>query len=280
MAKWWNFRVCSRRLGRGLSMVAGAALLAAAGAADARVLNFEFDPDALIQNFSTAPLPVSSVGGMPQKYEQEDPRRVHEVFGSVTYNTFGASNPLPETDAGSQAAYLAWRNSLDQPGEGIASFNIWLAGDALGFNPWSWGERLVSNPDAMPTATAASGWNVEVLELVSGGGLGWVILWWTDEDDNLINLVNDLDPFGFSIDVREIAADGDDYASGTDPADGAYRIWFGSSDIWNDDPAYADWEGFEASMDVIGIPVPESAALLLAGLMGIGAVSRRRSAPK
>ena len=260
----------------GASLAAGAVALALAAGAEARVLNFRFDPDDLIRNYSTAPLPVTNVGGVLQKHEQADPRRVHETFNSVMYNTFGATNALPETDAGSQATYLGWRNSLDQPGEGIASFNIWLAGDATGFSPWSWGERLVSNPDAVPTATAASGWNVEVVELVPGGGLGWVVIWWTEQDDNLINLANDLDAFSFTVDVRQIAAQGDGYAAGTDPADGTHRIWFGSSDIWNDDPLYAEWQGFEASMGVAAVPVPPALGLLAAGLLGFGAVARRR----
>jgi hypothetical protein len=254
------------------------ALALAAGLAEARVLNFRFDPDDLIRNYSTAPVPVSSAGGVLQKFEQENPRRVHETFGTVMYNTFGATNPLPETDAASHATYLAWRTSLDQPGEGIASFNIWLAGDVLGFSPWSWGERLVSNPHAPPSAWAASGWNVEVISL--GPGLGSVIVWWTERDDNLINLTNDLDPFGFAIDAREIASQGDDYGAGTDAPDGTYRIWFGSSDIWNDNPAYAEWQGFEASMNVTAIPTPGAVVLFAAGLLGlagIGACAHRRT---
>lgn len=250
--------------------------LGLAGGAEARLLTFQFDPDDLVRNYSTSPLPVSEAGGVLQKFEQADPRRVHETFGSVMYNTFGSTNLFPETDAGSQGQYLAWRNSLDQAHEGIASFNIWLAGDALGFDPWSWGERLVSNPDAVPTATAASGWNVEVLELVPGSGLGWIVLWWTELDDNRINLVNDLDPFSFTIDVREISNASDPYAAGTNPSDGTHRIWFGSSDIWNDDPLYENWQGFEASMNVTGIPTPPALALMAAGLLGLCTVVRRR----
>ncbi|RMH04979.1 MAG: hypothetical protein D6704_10195 [Nitrospirae bacterium] len=122
---------------------------------------------------------------------------MHESWGSIMYNTFGTTDPggtdgssLPnDTDANRLQAYLDWRASLDTPDEGIAWFNIWLRDNV---NAWNWGERLVSNPDYMPTATAASGWQVEVV------ANPWGLFSFTTED------------------ARQISAPGQTYADGTD----------------------------------------------------------------
>lgn len=152
------------------------------GTASATPATFYFDPDDLIDLYSTAPLPVDKdASGSYLKYQQDYPRRVHQVWDSIMFNTFGTETP-PYTDQESQDIYLAWRASLDTPDEGLAGFNIWLLDNA---NAWNWGERLVSNPDVKPTATAASGWYSQVIPY----GSGWLAQWWTDPTgDNLINL--------------------------------------------------------------------------------------------
>ncbi len=257
------------------------ALLAVAGliltvTATAGAVTFNFDPDDFIQLYSTTPLPVDNPTGTSHlKYEQDSPRRVHETWCGIMYNTFGSTN-VGETDQESQDAYIAWRNSLDASNEGIASFNIWLRDNT---NAWNWGERLVSNPDVKPTATAASGWQVEVN--ANPWGSGWLAEWWTDETDNLINLANDLDLFSFTVDVREITAAGQTYADGTDVALGTeWDIWFGSwHDMYNDDSAYSGWldtGGWEGTLNLTAVPEPLTMFAVGMGIAGLAGYIRKR----
>jgi len=251
-----------------MCLVAGV-IVTWSGILRADVVTFKFDPDDLIGLYSTTPLPVSNPTGTSHlKYEQDNPRRVHETWGGTMYNTFGSTTG-GETDQQSQDAYIAWRNSLDTPDEGVAWFNIWLRDNA---NAWNWGERLVSNPDVKPTATAASGWEVSVDP--NPWGSGWLAEWWTNDADQRINLVNNLDEFSFTVDVREISAAGQTYADGTDIALGTqWDIWFGSyTGIYNDDSPYADWQstgGYEGTLELQAVPVPGA---VLLGILGLGAV--------
>ena len=252
-------------------------ILAVSATAGAKGVTFEFDPDDFIQLYSTTPLPVDNPTGTSHlKYQQDNPRRVHEVWanGEKMYNTFGSTGS--QTDQQSQDAYIAWRNSLDTSNEGIAWFNIWLRDNT---NAWNWGERLVSNPDIKPTGTAASGWQVEVN--ANPWGSGWLVEWWTDETDNLINLANNLDPFSFSVDVREISAAGQTYADGTDVALGTtWDIWFGSyHGIFNDDEPYASWQstgGWEGTLDLEAVPEPLTMLGIFGGITAVGGYLRKR----
>ncbi|MDH5748609.1 MAG: hypothetical protein OEY85_04785, partial [Rhodospirillales bacterium] len=158
--------------GKNIVSLLGAAVVLAALNSPARAteVTFTFDPDDFIQLYSTTPLPVSGYPTSHNKYEQDYPRRVHETWGGIMNNTFGSTDA--RTDQESQDAYIAWRNSLDTANEGIGSFNIWLHDNT---NAWNWGERLVSNPDFMPTATAASGW--QSVAMANPWGSGWLVEW-------------------------------------------------------------------------------------------------------
>lgn len=245
------------------------------GTASATSATFYFDPDDLINLYSTAPLPVNKdASGNYLKYEQDYPRRIHyQAWDEFRFNTFGTETS--HTDQESQNAYLWWRFFLDTPDEGLAGFNIWLRDNE---NAWNWGERLVSNPDVMPTATAASGWYSQVIE--NPYGSGWLAQWWTDPaGDNLINLVNDHDLFSFTVDVRQIGASGQTYADGIDIAMGTdWDIWFGTmgSDwIANDNPAYVV-EGWEGTLELTAVPEPGTILLFGSGLVGLFGIARKR----
>ena len=237
------------------------------GVAQANMVTFKFDPDDLIGLYSTTPLPVSNPTGTSLlKYEQEYPRRVHkDRANKVYYNTFGSTS-AGETDQESQDAYIAWRASLDTADEGIGYINTWLRDN---YKAWNWGERLIQNPDAKPTATAAPGWHVgDVWESIYGG---WVVEWYADDPDNRINLVNDIGEFSFTMDLREITAEEQTYAEGTDIAFGTnWDIWFGTGTIYNDEEPYASWPdgGWEGTLELTAVPVPGA---VLLGMLGLGA---------
>jgi len=248
-------------------------ILAVAAVAQATGVTFIFDPDDLIGLYSTSPLPVSNPTGTSLlKYEQENPRRVHETWSGTMYNTFGSTN-AGETDQQSQDAWIAWRNSLDTPDEGIGYFNTWLRDN---YKAWNWGERLVQNPDAKPTATAAPGWHVgDMWESMYGG---WVVEWYADAPENRINLVNDIGEFSFTMDLRSISAIDQTYAEGSDIAYGTkWDIWFGGGEcIYNDEAPYNTWDGFEATLELTAVPEPLTVLGVFAGVAGLAGYIRKR----
>lgn len=244
--------------------------------ARANVVTFQFDPDNFIKLYSTTPLPVSGFPPSHYKYEQDNPRRVHEVWGNPEkmYNTFGSTGSM--TDQQSQDAYIAWRNSLDTADEGIGYFNTWLRTNS---KAWNWGERLVQNPDAKPTATAASGWHVgDMWQSIYGG---WVVEWYADAPENRINLVNNIGEFSFNMDLREITAIDQTYAEGTDIAYGTnWDIWFGTGAIYNDESPYSAWYdvgGWEGTLELTAIPAPGAILLASIGTGLVGWLRRRRT---
>jgi len=297
----------------GLALSAGLLAWVLAGPAVASKITFTFDPDDLVQLWSETPLPVGtdSDGNYIQS-QQANPRRAFEQNAYCTditdpstcseeigYATFGnpdnSGDPGHPSHADDLDTYKDWAQSLTTPDVGLWQFSLTLRRNPDGYDPslnidnaadaeslWNWGERLIVDPDFVPTSTASDGWVtwVDVYDDV------FDIYWWyggsPDQDDLLINQVNDLGPFSFTADFREISDPSQSYADGTDIADGSdWRFWFGSIWLYHTDPTYASWEGYEGTLQMTAEKVPEPAALALlaAGLALIGALRRWRRTP-
>jgi hypothetical protein len=274
------------------SLVFGAAFLLAIGlnvATANAALTLTFDPDALIQS---APASAGTSDTLGQnKVSQENARRVHQPWGTVYETFYNPANPQPQPD--SYNTYMNWRDSLGA-GEGIAMFNSWFLDDSI---VRTWGETIVIKPGTAVTGTAASGWNVRVIDSPYGLG-GSSVQWWTTDPTKRINTVSAIGNFSITADLYW-----DANGNGWDPGDApvvssdGVRFWAGC--INGDDPEFyrgdtqalyfddQGWgtrpssvspfsaiyasgannplgSGFEAAIT----PVPEPATLLVWSLLG------------
>ena len=231
----------------------------------ASAATYIFDPNDLINLYDQGnPL------GTP---DPANPRSIKggDYTGYTTigdWNTAGYGSTLDEAIKND---YLNWR---DQDGGYITGFNIWLAD-----NPRArgWGEQLVIEPNTGLSATAASGWQVEVSTNQWYPDLFYAS-WWTDDINNALKIGgNDLDNFSFSanlyVDVNQ---------NGWDPTDPLavlgvdYTIWFGgyvgNASISPDDEVLL----FQGTLDIAPVPEPATLALFGFGLLGIASISRKK----
>ncbi len=267
-------------------ILCAAVVLSAAAVADAARVRFEFDPNDLLDlygsDFQTA-----------DKKTQDNPRLLIAPDGTWSRTWYYKEGAHDTSGGGANQpaegqAYEAWLDKLDQPGEGLASFNIWLLDKAAA--P-TWGEILVQNPDNADLAagTSHSGWQWRIVDITPyGWGMnGYIIEWWTQDPSlylrptpNGVNFGN----FWFEADLYE-----DLNGNGYDPSDpGAvigkpYRIWFGSGEAFNyNSPPPAiqnEWQGVLTLRAAPPIPEPvffQMGALM--GLSGLGLLRLRRKA--
>lgn len=276
-----------------LAIVLAVGLVLAVGtSAHTAVLTFEFDPNDLLDLYPTD----HSVS----KTTQTDARRVHETWGSNFYNTFNDYMAAGHTQPTDYNTYRNWRDGLGE-NEGLGSFSTWLHGDPAAR---AWGETLIADPSKPMSATAASGWNVTILDNPwdTGYGAGYIAVWWTTDPTKYLRPGGaDIGMFTFTADVY-VDSNADNNIAGDQHAQGGvpYRIWF--ADTWmnqgdeglralvfdnqgwgtlepNDGTfasATAGDSALEAVLDVAGMPVPEPVGLGLVGL-ALLAVRKKRS---
>ncbi len=196
-----------------------AAVVDLASATAQAAVTINFDPDVLIQAYPSA-AGTDVPGG--RKVDQVDARRLHQPWGTV-YETF--YNPAnPQTQSDSYNTYMNWRDSLGD-GEGIAMFNSWFLDASI---VRTWGETVVIKPGTTVTGTAASGWNVRVIDSPYGLG-GSSVQWWTTDSSKYINTTSTIGEFSVTADLYW-----DANANGWDASDAAVvvgdsvRFWAGN----------------------------------------------------
>jgi hypothetical protein len=275
-----------------LGLLVGVGLvLAIAGTAGA--VTFVFDPNDLLDLY---PQPYTETD---VKVSQENARRLHETWASNWYNTFSDGLAAGHSQPTDYNTYVNWRNGLGA-NEGLGSFSLWLRGDV---GARSWGEVLLSDPNKELTATAASGWNVEVVDNIwnTGEGYGQVAVWWTTDPALYLRPGGaDIGNFSFSGDIY-VDTNGDNYITGESLAQVGtpYRVWFADTTMnQGDDEVRAlvfddgGWGTLDPSADAFASatagdsaleavltlsPVPEPATMTLIALgMGVAAVLRAR----
>ncbi len=278
-----------------ITFLAGFALVVLSNAAvQADFVTIRFDPDDLIQAYpSSAGTDVA--GG--RKIDQTNARRLHQPWATDPLHETFYNPDAPQNQPDNYNTYMNWRDSLGAE-EGIAMFNSWFLDNGAAR---SWGEAVVVKPSTLVTGTAATGWNVRVIEEPYGHG-GSSVQWWTTEPSNRINTVSDIGQFSVTADLYwDTNQNGwDETDAGVSVGD-TVRFWAGN--LNGDDSAFyrsdtqalyfdeLGWgtrspnaggpfsaiystgagdqgSGFEAALEATAQPVPVPGAVLL-GMLGL-----------
>ena len=265
---------------RYLGIVAAIAVcLAVAGTARATV-TITFDPNDILDKYA------SDDTGL--KASQPDARRWHAGWNDPYYGTFSDYMEAGHSQPTDYNTYVNWRNSLKNPGDGIAVFNAWFIDGAAAR---SWGENVVVKPLTTVSATAASGWNVAIIPNPYGIG-GDIVQWYTLDPALRLRPTDlggaDIAPFSITADLYW-----DVGPAGWDPLDLAVtqdqvnqiRFWVGDlngddAETYRSDTKALYYTGanyggtagqYGSGFEAVLTPIPEP--LTMAGLLlGIGSV--------
>lgn len=286
---------------RSVTWIILAVVLVWSGMAQADAVTIVFDPDSLIQSYPAAA--GSDVAG-GQKVDQLDARRLHQQWASTFYETF--HNPDdPHAQPDDYNTYMNWRDSLGA-NEGIAMFNSWFLDNGAAR---SWGEAVVVKPGTTVTGTAASGWNVRVIENPYSYG-GASVQWWTLDSSKYINTLSDIGEFSITAELYwDTNQNGWDDTDTPVVAGDLVRFWAGNlngddAEFYRDDteavyfdasgwgsrpssvtpsdavysfPTGGQGSGFEAALTATVVPVPGAVLLGVLGLSAAGMRLRRRA---
>ncbi|MBI5091272.1 MAG: PEP-CTERM sorting domain-containing protein [Candidatus Hydrogenedentes bacterium] len=272
-----------------VALALGTCMVLVSSMAGATMVTLQFDPNDLLNM-----APADATGGKP---DQANARRFHQQWATTYYETFtNATNP--HAQPADYDAYIAWRDSLNTDGEGIATFNSWFLDNGAAR---SWGETIVVRPDSVVTATAGDGWSYTIIHDPYGLG-GDSVQWYTLDPSQRIRVGSgaaDLGPFSITADLYY-----DSNANGWDATDlgvslgDAVRFWAGN--LNGDDPEfyrsdtaalYFDaWSlggaanmgsgaghpgsGFEAALTATAVPEPVTMVML--GCLGAGMAAARK----
>jgi hypothetical protein len=282
---------------RRLAIVAIGVLFVVAcfGLANARasVVTLSFDPNDLIDRYPA--------NYNDSKTTQEDARRVHYTWGTNYYGTFNDYLQTGHSQPSDYNTYVAWRNSLTGPTDGIAVFNTWFID---GYNATTWGEKYLIKPGTTVTATTptGSGWNINYVMDPYVGYNGTCVQFYTLESALRLRLNGaDIGNFTVTADLfidnngNRIFDAGDEEAKAGDHI----RMWAGNLN-GDDAPFYRNdtqaiffsgasyctgagqgGSGFEAALDMTAIPEPATIlvwSLLGTAAAGFGMWRRRRAA--
>lgn len=250
----------------------------------ASAVTLVFDPNALLDQYGT--------NTQASKTTQADARRFHQQWAADYYGTFDGGYIQPGHSQPSDLnAYVNWRNSLKNSGDGIAVFNVWFLDEGIAR---TWGEDVVVKPGSDVSATAVDGWNYTVIHDPYGLG-GNVVQWYTLDRSKRLRPT---DLGGANIGNFSVTADlyWDNSADGWDPSDPQVqagqnvRFWVGNLNgddpgfyrtdtqaLYYDGAVYSDGglnqgSGFEAALQATALPVPEPLTMLGISL-GIGGLA-------
>jgi MYXO-CTERM domain-containing protein len=188
--------------------------VAMAGMANAVPVTFVFDPNDLLDRYATTPGPRET---------QEDARLIVDYRTEPREYFAGTYTGDLLTQPFALNSYENWLESLG-PGEGMSSFIMWVVTDEYPNNPYNttWNQEIyrdgsLGNSADGISATAAAGWNAQVIDIYAGT----YGVWWSTDDPALYLRPTaqggaELGHFSFTMEDTN-AQPGEEY-----------RVWFGS----------------------------------------------------
>ncbi|MBN2024535.1 MAG: hypothetical protein JW809_17280 [Pirellulales bacterium] len=195
------------------------------------------------------------------------------IDGSTAIRTY---EPNAEGTSGNPIGFNAWLATLDEAGEGLSGFNLWLQ-DGRSNQATMWGEDVALASTDSITPFAPEGWTGSVIDCPWGGAFadGKLIIYRANSEADYLRPGNvPAGLFGFVADIM-------DFDGGTWPD---YQIWVGAGNAsQSDDTGFDQLAGVAGGIyfqrAITANAVPEPAALLVwsvFGALGLLGWARRR----